>query len=722
MEQIKADVSENVIKLSRGGYIVDTSIGYIQFGSPPETIKDSMVLEKSTPRIFVLPKHTFHLEKGISVGELEFPIYFNYFIRQKKTYIICTEEQRKQFITVLKEAVFGPDIIDIRNEYPAGEKSEGFPNLRAEMNYFAGNRTLDDLVRFCIFKNGRVRIGDRKNEIQIEMTDDEHFILKDNEEEKAKLPQDIEFNIIYDIGTRLAEPFKPPIMGITCLGPSHGFDPNDNTSGFIIWLNHHGIMVDPPVNSTEWLQQSNVNPKLINAVILTHTHADHDAGTFQKILDDEKTTIYSTETVMDSFVRKYGALTGLTKKRIYELFEFYPITINRPITINGAQFSFNYSLHSLPSLGFQFKFHNHSFLYTSDHLNDPKTFEKMREQGVLSETRYQDLNNFSWHHSIIYHEAGIPPLHTEISYLNSLPEDVQKKITVYHIAKKDFPDDTNLKLAEFGIENTLIPDVELPPHQEAYDILDALSHIDIFQDFHISKAKEFLAIVKKETYKKGGLIVKKGTEGDEFYIIVSGNVAIEGIGADKGYGTYEYFGESSLILNQKRGADVVAVTDVVAYSIQKDNFLNFIDGSPLASMFKNLATIRKEGSWRVLSDSKTFRQLTSSQKTQLESIMHLEHHDEGDDLIIQGKKFDKGHIIREGSISVQKDGKEIADLGAGAFAGEIFPMQKHSEANYTFKASSALTTFAINYVDMNEYIQRNPRVYMNLIYFYEDNI
>ena len=102
--------------------------------------------------------------------------------------------------------------------------------------------------------------------------------------------------------------------------------------------------------------------------------------------------------------------------------------------------------------------------------------------------------------------------------------------------------------------------------------------------------------------------------------------------------------------------------------------------------------------------------------------MSLEHHNDGDELITQGKKFDKGHIIRDGSISVQKEGKEIASLGPGAFVGEIFPMQKHSEANYTFKASSALTTFAIDHVDMNKYIQRNPRVYMNLIYFYEDNI
>ena len=46
-----------------------------------------------------------------------------------------------------------------------------------------------------------------------------------------------------------AEGFKPdpPLFGVTCLGPSNGFDTTANTSGFIIWLNHTGIMIDPRI-------------------------------------------------------------------------------------------------------------------------------------------------------------------------------------------------------------------------------------------------------------------------------------------------------------------------------------------------------------------------------------------------------------------------------------------------------------------------------------------
>lgn len=40
--------------------------------------------------------------------------------------------------------------------------------------------------------------------------------------------------------------FKPPDFGITILGASHGFDCKGSTSGYILWVNQRGIMVDPP--------------------------------------------------------------------------------------------------------------------------------------------------------------------------------------------------------------------------------------------------------------------------------------------------------------------------------------------------------------------------------------------------------------------------------------------------------------------------------------------
>ena len=63
-------------------------------------------------------------------------------------------------------------------------------------------------------------------------------------------------------------------------------------------------MVDPPPHSGEILSKLGIPPRAIRALILTHAHADHDAGTFQKIITEGVIDIMTTPTIMSSFLRK----------------------------------------------------------------------------------------------------------------------------------------------------------------------------------------------------------------------------------------------------------------------------------------------------------------------------------------------------------------------------------------------------------------------------------
>jgi hypothetical protein len=49
-----------------------------------------------------------------------------------------------------------------------------------------------------------------------------------------------------------------PGMGMQVLGASHGFDPGASTSGFVLWINGRGVMVDPPLNSGDLLRKAGV--------------------------------------------------------------------------------------------------------------------------------------------------------------------------------------------------------------------------------------------------------------------------------------------------------------------------------------------------------------------------------------------------------------------------------------------------------------------------------
>jgi metal-dependent hydrolase (beta-lactamase superfamily II) len=54
----------------------------------------------------------------------------------------------------------------------------------------------------------------------------------------------------------------------------------------------------------------------ISGVIISHCHADHDAGAFHKILFESRVEIITTRTIMHSFLRKYSAISGLSEKQL----------------------------------------------------------------------------------------------------------------------------------------------------------------------------------------------------------------------------------------------------------------------------------------------------------------------------------------------------------------------------------------------------------------------
>lgn len=712
MEPLKS-LEKITTELPRGGYLVQTPSGYFQFGAPPETIKDTMFLPEGVPTVFVLPKQFFNWRKGISVAELEFPIYYNFFLKKRKTILICNHEQFVRFKTVFNEAVFGPKNLDVSGDYVEGLE---IPELKREMKFFSSTFKFSDMVGFGLL-NERGRFTYKG--ITLAQDEEGNFSVTQGDRAIAQIPGKIEYKTVYQIGTRLREPFVPPLFGVTCLGPSHGFDPYENTSGFIIWLNHSGIMVDPPVNTTEWLESSNVNPKFIDSIILTHCHADHDAGTFQKILEEGKVTIYTTETVLSSFLKKYSSFADMDPEYMRRLFAFKPVKVGQPFFIHGGRFDVFYTLHSIPTIGFTLQFQDQSFVYSSDHNNDPEIHDALREKGIVSESRYHALKNFPWQSNVIYHESGIAPLHTPIKHLDSLPDDIKRKIVVYHISEKDFPKNTLLTLAKFGIENTLYFNATPPENAKASQILGVLKQLDFFEDMPISRAQEFIDIVQVEKYKKDDLIIKEGTLGDRFYIIYFGLVSVrtQDLQSRKIYGAYDYFGEVALVTNQLRTADVYAETEVTLFSVEKERFLNFISGSEFERMLHRLAKVRDAETWNVISQSRHLNFLTSTQKTWLESMLVPIELAASESLYPKDTPPAFFYILRNGEVEVLEDSATVGFLSRGDVVIHNKLLRSGRETPpYTFRAKAPVAAYAVSRDDALRFFDRNPGIKMKLQY------
>lgn len=102
------------IPLKRGGVLVKTKLGWIQFGIPPETVKDSLNLGIDVPSHYVVPSVRFDKKMGINVAEFEFPAYFNYFLKKKKINLICSKEAYEAIQIIFQETLLGPKEYDVK--------------------------------------------------------------------------------------------------------------------------------------------------------------------------------------------------------------------------------------------------------------------------------------------------------------------------------------------------------------------------------------------------------------------------------------------------------------------------------------------------------------------------------------------------------------------------------------------------------------------------------
>ncbi len=402
-----------VHELPRGGQVVVWGDFLAQVGVYPETIKDTMGTAHGVPGIYILPERLFDIGMGVSRAEIEFPTYFNFYLNSRKTTIICRRHQLKPVCRVLQEAVFGPRNLELVGEYPSGEP---VADLAREMAYFkrdekrpGGSLRLRDMVDFKVFdEDGSAEVaGVKVSNVGI---DRYRFEQEGKVRELTFRPPPKQPPVAPS--TRR---YRPPFFGVTVIGSGHGFDPFSDTSGFIIWLNGRGVLVDPPVDTTRWMRINGVDSRLIEDLILTHCHADHDAGTLQKMLEEGRVRLHTTPTIINSFIRKYRGLLGLTNKQLRALFDFNPVVVNDVMNIAGGRFHFQYNFHPIPTLGFDVTFQDKIVAYSGDHLNDKTMLTELHDQGLLSEKRLQELLDFKWHADVILHEAGIPPIHTPVT-------------------------------------------------------------------------------------------------------------------------------------------------------------------------------------------------------------------------------------------------------------------------------------------------------------------
>mmetsp|Transcript_14001 Transcript_14001/g.16995 ORF Transcript_14001/g.16995 Transcript_14001/m.16995 type:complete len:1107 (-) Transcript_14001:1162-4482(-) len=703
-----------VTTLPRGGVHVNTSIGAIQFGMPPETIKDVLNMGLEKPKIYVVPKERFNLTVGISVAEIEFPTFYNFFILGNPVTLVSYEQARQDLDVVLQEALNGPPLeylySNTDQEYRdcTPEKRASCPDHAKELDYFAVEQELinyeffdekryaylrgengqqvvifDNEDEFCfevfdhqayLNETAKEIMSDISDLAELDITDNDPLedfimaraggleycfqridysevescrdILGDNDDEMDTIDEleDSEYENDSDLHKSGGFPrssilptrsirknkqdvFIIPKFGLTVLGNSHGFDAKGSTTGFVVWINGKGVMVDPPPHSSTVLLEHGIQPKSITAIILTHCHADHDAGTFQKMIRDDKVDLMTSATVFESFTRKYSAVSGLSRSFIQKLVNFRPMFLEEPNYWNGAQFRFFYSLHSIPCVGFEVTYDGKSLVYSGDTFYDRGPLLELKEKGVLSEARAQSLINFPWQCDVVLHEAGVPPIHTPVKAFLELDEEDRRNIRLIHVggveaerARKE-----GFAIAQPGVENSIILRPASEKNGNMMRLLQIISSMEIFEHFSIAKALELVLMAVPKRYKPDYIIRAEKDPIDKFCIITSGTAYARADLYERPLYGGDYFGElvflpdESLVANI--GELVIADTEVETIELDKYALKNLmLEDNTLQEKMLRILNSRIDGSWQAIQANSILCQLGVAQKTYLQSM------------------------------------------------------------------------------------------------------
>lgn len=739
--------SGEVIELDKGGIIIKTAIGNIQYGVPPETVKDSMAVGLQVPEYYIIPREKFDWNDGISLMEFEFPVYFNFFLRNRnKTKLICDKETMERIEIIFQETLLGPkSFADFKDEFNEGDD---VPDMVKELAHFSKNpfntsevlstKLFIDFILWDTKNTATLRkyvpsLG-REVEVRINKLTDSYDLYQDDMflvsfEEGVILKRD-NFHIFKALSWEHGNVFDPPVFGVTMLGNSHGFDACGSTSGFILWINKKGIMVDPPPYSSRALREQGIPPNLIEKIIISHCHADHDAGAFHKIIEASPIEFLSTKTILGSFLRKYSAISGMSVPELTKLFQYRTFKINTPTYICGARFTFNYGFHSIPSLAFEVDFKGKSFYFSGDTFFMPEKLRQLQQTGLFSERRYKCLAERDFtKYDCILHEAGIPPIHTPMSELAKLPEEVRGKLYLYHVAAKDVLPVHNLQTVKTGLQNSIIIMQDEEDEKEPIMAnLDLLCSMELITWVPFNRILEIIDCFHVQKYPAESLIIEANTKGDTFYIVKKGVVQIYLDTPDNSFTKLiyrgDYFGESAIIGDGSRLANVRAISDVILLEINSNDFKWIFDYqsqqgssygiSPLMLM-KNLSDMRRAKSAEFINANKTISKMTENQKCLLNMFIKEQIIKKDEILWKKNEKANFCFFLKNGKFQMKAPSHKVPknfSLRPATLVGDFPSLLCDEECLSTVTCIEDGAVYKISKQHLGEFLKQYPGFYI----------
>ncbi len=134
------------------------------------------------------------------------------------------------------------------------------------------------------------------------------------------------------------------------------------------------------------------------------------------------------------------------------------------------------------------------------------------------------------------------------------------------------------------------------------EVVDVLAGLTLFADLSRPQLEAVAHTFEEEWFSEGQRIIRQGFAGNNFYVIIEGEAAVQVNGRDLSkLGRGDFFGEISVLLGEQPTADVVALSAMRCLVLPGPEIEEFLVGHPRV-MFRMLQTaalrLRSTIQWR----------------------------------------------------------------------------------------------------------------------------
>ena len=197
----------------------------------------------------------------------------------------------------------------------------------------------------------------------------------------------------------------------------------------------------------------------------------------------------------------------------------------------------------------------------------------------------------------------------------------------------------------------------------------------------------------KENINKGDYLIKQGDEGSTFYVVESGEfkIFVQDVGEVDKLQRGRCVGELALLYNAPRAASVIATTDCVVWTVNRQAFRKALMEEKIKETNKNI---------KFLKECELLKPLLNSELHLIDQALELNRYNKDDIIFKLGDPGDKFYIVKDGKLSGTAKDNTKFDINIGGFFGERALLTNEPRAA-TIKCSTECELLTLSKIDFD---------------------